>query len=184
MASIRIFGYGSLVNKQSLLRTSPDATDIQAVYIKDFRRSFNLWDERGLTAKSHGPLRGQPYCALDIEDAAGVNLNGVVFTIAKSLEEMKSREYMYRLIETEAFDFATEMPIGRIYVFSAGRNDGSYVMDSPAQTRYLGMCLAGAESLGRKFYNQFLATTYVGDQALSDLPELVSSGQNYIDDLT
>lgn len=181
--AIKIFGYGSLVNRQSLLRTSPEAADIRTAYVRGFRRSFNLWDERGLTAKSHGRLRGQPFCALDVEESAGGVVNGVVFTIAGSLADIKSREYMYRLIEAEAFDFASHQSLGPVLVFSAGRNDGSYAMDSPAQGRYLAMCLAGAKAYGQPFCDQFLATTYIGRKPLADWPELAGLGRDYCDRL-
>lgn len=173
MDSIDIFGYGSLVNRQSLLDTSPDAAAIRPAYIKGFKRSFNLWDAKGLTAKHHGRLRAQPYCALDVEESAGDNVNGVVFTIADSLAAIKAREHLYRLVEVKAFGFEDNAPIGKVLVFIAGKNDGSYAMDSPAQTRYLDMCLAGAKDYGTDFYNQFLATTYIGNQTLTDLPQLL-----------
>ena len=177
--SVKIFGYGSLVNEYSLLRTSPDATEIKTVYIKGFRRSFNL-----LTSKSHGPLIDQPYCVLDVEKSAGDNVCGIVFTITKSLKELKDREHKYQPIETEAFDFETNTLIGKVCVFSSGRNDSSYIMNSPAQARYLGMCLAEAKAYGQDFYQQFLSTTYIGDRTLLDFPELLSSGENYTNDLS
>ena len=177
MSPIQIFGYGSLINRRSLLDTSPEATEIRPAYVKGFKRSFNLWDAKGLTAKSHGPLRGQPFCALDIEESSGGDVNGLVFTIMESLQDIKAREHMYKLIETEVFDFKSNQSIGKAYVFSAGRRDGSYVVDAPAQVRYLGMCLAGARAHGQEFYDKFLTTTYIGQQVLADLPDLLRQGQ-------
>lgn len=87
MASSRIFGYGSLLNKQSLLRTSPDAAEIEPAYIKGFKRSFNV-----STAMRDGPLKGQPYCALGIEESSDTNVNGVVFTVRESLDSIKVHE--------------------------------------------------------------------------------------------
>lgn len=64
---------------------------------------------------------------------------------------MKKREHMYQLITTEAFDFETHQSLGQVLVFSSGRNDGSYAMDSPAQARYLAMCLGGGENIRSGF---------------------------------
>ena len=160
---------GSLINKQSLLRTVPDATKIRSAYIKNFKQSFNIWDSKGLTDKSHGSLRDQPFCALDVEKSPNDSVNGIIFEMSGSLEEIKAREHMYQLIRTEAFDFKSMISIGQVLVFSAGLNDGSYVFDSPAQTRYLNMCLTGAKTYGLDFYEEFLRTTYIGQQLLSDI---------------
>lgn len=183
MTLIKIFGYGSLINKQSLLFTSPDARGITAAYVKSFKRSFSLWDEKGLTSYAHGSLRGQPYCALDIKKMSRGQVNGVVFTITASLDDLKKREHMYSLIKAEAFDFANDESLGEVLVFSGGHNDGLYDVDSPAQARYLGMCLAGAATYGQEFYKMFLATTYIGNQTLLKFPKLLKLGQNYKDSL-
>jgi len=170
--TIKIFGYGSLLNFDSLLETSPDATNIQPVYIEGFKRSFNLWDSEGLGSESHGKLRGHPYCALDIAKIGDETVNGVSFEVNISLENLKKRENMYNLIETEAFDFNSKTSVGNVYVFSSNSNNGSYDFESVAQTRYLKMCLQGAKAMGDDFYQQFLATTYIENSNLLEYPEL------------
>jgi len=171
----QIFGYGSLINTQSLLNTAADASDIRPCYVKGFRRSFNLWNARGWH-KTNLDLAGVPYCAVDINETSDpdTKVNGVIFTVHNDdLVQLVKREYVYKLVESTAYDFETGEVIGKCSLFSACKDDGQYVFDAPAQTRYLEVCLEGAKQYGEDFYAMFLETTYIGGKRLSDMPELI-----------
>ena len=173
----QIFGYGSLINKQSLLRTAPDATDIRPCYLKGFRRAFNLWNPKGWQ-KANLDLAGIPYCAVDISETSDTEakVNGVLFTVHNDdLIELVKREYEYKLIESTAYDFETGEVIAGCALFSSCKNNGAYAHGTPAQTKYLEVCLEGAQEFGEEFYQMFLETTYIGNQRVADLPELIKN---------
>ena len=169
-----VFGFGSLINTASLLVTSPHASDIRPAYVKGFRRDFSVWAKGGWST-TNLDLAGIPFCALDIQEDsdAKARVNGTVFTVNENdFLKLKDRECEYKLTETVVYDFKNDEPIGKCLVFSACKNNGSYDVKSPAQIRYLEICLEGTKQYGEDFYQMFLDTTFVGDKRLSDMPEL------------
>ncbi len=121
-------------------------------------------------------LAGIPFCAIDvIADASDVDVNGVIFSVgADHLPALKRRELGYRMIETLAYDFETGKPLGTCFVFSANKRDGRYASGEPAQERYTKLCLDAAKEYGDEFYRQFLATTYIGDEVLGKVLDLIN----------
>lgn len=171
-----IFGFGSLINTDSLRRTAPNVSDIRPAIVKGFRREFNLWDSISGWREEH--LKGIPYCALDIRNDSDeqAKVNGVVFAVDEDeLSSLIKREREYRLVETTAYDFKTDEPIGTCMLFSACKDNGKYAHGSPTQIKYLGVCLEGAKRYGEEFYKTFLETTFIGNQRLSELPEIIKS---------
>jgi cation transport regulator ChaC len=168
-----IFGYGSLLNLESLQATVPDAFNLRPSYIKGFKRDFCLWATDGFVA-TNPELSGMPFCAVDIHHVPEPDeVNGVVFEVHQDqLPALLEREEGYTLIATEAYDFTTHEPLGTCFVFAANKHNGDFAFESPAQMRYLNTCLTGAKEHGEKFYQQFIRTTYVGHQLLRDVPEL------------
>ncbi len=163
--SIQIFGYGSLINKESLLATTPSATNIRPAIIKGFMRDFSVWDEAGFT-ETNLDLAGQPYCAVDVRADSDTTalVNGVVFTIPDDeLVRLKQREKDYQTIETIAYDFATHDPLGKSLLFISGKNNGKFIKDSPAQQRYYDICCRSAREYGDDFYTMFIATTKISE---------------------
>jgi cation transport regulator ChaC len=176
MKELVIFGYGSLMSKESLLATAPDATNIRSVYIKGFKREFCLWDPDGWT-ETNLDLAGQPMCSVDIHkiDNSQARVNGVAFTVTdEDLQRLLVREQGYRLITTTLYDFDADQKLGMCQVFSANKHDGSYDFNGAAQARYLQICLDSAKQYGERFYREFLETTFIGQQRLSELSTLVS----------
>lgn len=166
-----LFGFGSLINVDSLKATAPDATNIRPAHIKGFVRDFSLWDDVGWT-QTNLDLAGIPFCALDIRPTKKSNalVNGIAFEVSPSgFIKLKEREQQYKAVQTLAYDHETNEPIGECWVFIAGKNNGKYVKDSEAQTRYLETCLAGAKTLGDEFYEEFLRTTYIGNKSLDQI---------------
>lgn len=174
----QIFGFGSLINSSSLLTTVSNAADIRPCYVKGFRRQFNLFDV--ISGNHTDPrLAGMSYCALDISAISDTEakVNGVLFAVDDDgLLSLIKRERGYELVDTVAYDFETGEKIGDCQLFSACKNDGVYDAVSPAQVRYLEICLEGTKQYGENFYRMFLDTTYVGDKLLSEvLPELTNA---------
>lgn len=177
MTSKIIFGFGSLMDIDSLTFTIIDPVDIRPAYIKGFIREFNLWSSAGLRYAAPD-LKNIPFCALDIRETADQKsrVNGVIFETSNAqLERLKDREAGYKLVRTTAYDFKTGKKLGACYVFSACKNDGKYAFDSASQKSYLETCIRGARKFGDEFYQEFLNTTYIGDKTLSEVLELNSA---------
>jgi cation transport regulator ChaC len=170
-----IFGYGSLINLESLKATAPNAEKIRPTYIKGFRREFCMWDADGWT-ESNLDLAGQPMCAVDMHavDDSESRVNGVAFNVPDTdLKRLIVREQNYKLIETPLYNFETDQEVGICQVFSSNKHNGTYDFKGAAQARYLQICLDSSKSYGERFYQEFLDTTYIGRQRLSELPELI-----------
>lgn len=159
--STLVFGYGSLMNSESLLSTVPNATDIRPAVIKGFTRDFSVWDEVGWVS-TNLDVSDKPFCALDIHATDDVEalVNGVVFALPdEDLPKLLVREHDYTTIKTTVYDFATRQKIGEAIVFSSGKNNGQYDENSAAQQRYWDVCLSAAHEYGDEFYEMFIATT-------------------------
>lgn len=169
-----IFGYGSLLQLESLKATVPSAKNLRPVYVKGFRREFTLWDPIGWT-ETNLDLSGIPFCGVDVRHVGDrVSLvNGVIFEVAEAdLPALLEREQEYQLVKTTAYDFVTQKPVGSCMVFSANKQTGEYDFNSPAQKRYLDVCLEGANQYGEEFYDMFCNTTYIGDELIKDIEGL------------
>lgn len=169
-----IFGYGSLIIPESLRATVPYATNVHPVYVRGFKRDFSLWDPTGWTA-TNLDLAGIPFCALDVHkiEDKGARVNGITFEVGESqMPALLRREELYALIETTAYDFYTDKPLGNCFVFSANKHNGKYDFSSPAQQRYVQECSESAKAYGNAFHKEFLENTYIGDRPLSKVPEL------------
>lgn len=170
----RIFGFGSLLNLASVQSTMPDVTHIQPAYIKGFIREFNHWDPLGFT-KTQLDVAGIAHCAVDVRmvgDEARL-VNGVVFEVSPEyFHDLLVREEGYTLIETTAYEYGSHKPIGKVQVFSSGKNNGRFDFNSVAQQRYLDVCLEGARRFGSDFYNTFLTTTFIDNKNLKQYPQL------------
>lgn len=171
-----IFGYGSLIDRRSLIATVPDAANIRPAYIKGFYRDFCLWDPEGWT-ETELDVAGVPFCAVDIRKTdKSSSLNGIVFEMSSvHFETLKRREQQYELLQTSVYNFVDDSILGDCFVFCANKQTGQYVFDEPAQERYLKLMLNGAKEYGESFYHELLATTYLNGKSLREMPVLVES---------
>ncbi len=165
MKNIKIFGYGSLVNENSIRRTVPNATNIIPVKIKGFVRVFNL-----PTKNKRCIINNIPVAVLNIEKSEYYEeMNGVVFDMDEThFEDLKARESSYELFELETYDY--EGKLHRAFTFRARHYEAyDFQFESPTQEEYLRLCLDGAKSFGEKFYEDFLNTTHIGRKTLKEL---------------
>lgn len=178
--ALTVFGFGSLVNTESLKVTVPDASAITPSYIKGFVRDFSVWDAVGFhdLHETNSDIAGFPYCAMDIKRAAddSARVNGIAFKMSDThFDELVKREHDYELVKALAYDFRSDELIGECFLFSSNKNNGRYDFDSMTQKRYLQICLQGAREYGERFYQEFLDTTFIETRRLSEIPELITS---------
>ncbi len=164
MHYITIFGYGSLLNIDSLKSSAPNASNIRTCFIQGFERKFCLWAPTGFQATDFD-LKGQPFCALDVYPASANQIvNGIAFDVgAEDFHRLCERECEYQRVSTVSYDFGNGVLSRDIIVFTAGKNNALYDHQSESQKRYLEVCLDGAKSHGDSFYQQFLDTSYIDD---------------------
>lgn len=171
MSSKTVFGYGSLIDLDSLKATVPDAKDIRSCFVRGFTRNFSLWDPVGFN-ETNLDLKGLPFCALDIQKVNDPSkiVNGIVFRIDESrFNNLLKREQEYEVRETNVYDWNTKTILGPAFLFSSNKNNGKYNFGSAAQERYLELCLKGAKTFGEDFYKTFLETTYLNGKKLTEL---------------
>jgi len=169
MISKAIFGFGSLISEESLRATAPNATDFKPAYIKGFYRDFSLLDPLGYT-ETNLDLAGIPFPSLDVKpiEDREARVNGVVFTVSgKDLEKILVREAEYKMVETMAYDYFNDQPLGKCSVFSSGKNNATYDYDSTPLQRYLEVYLEAGKRFGDKYYRELLATTYINGRSLN-----------------
>lgn len=181
MSQLPIFGFGSLLDSESLTATVPDAYDIQPAYITGFRRDFSFWDSVGWK-ESNLDLAGEAFCAVDakISSDSQSKINGIIFSMsATNYERLLQRESGYELIKTKVYGFEDDKLLGECLLFSSNKNNGIYNFESAAQKRYLEVCLRGASKYGDDFYQEFLNTTFIDGQQLCEINNLTQICDKY-----
>lgn len=171
---IYFFGFGSLINKESLISTVNEVWVIKPCYIKWYFRDFSVWDPLGFT-KTQSDVLNLPFCALDVKKSSNKSsrVNWVLFSITKKyFDDLLSREQEYSLLKTEVYDFNNELNIWSVYFFSSNKNNWEYSFNSKSQDRYLKICLDWAKSFGKVFYNNFLNTTFIWDKKLNEVEKI------------
>lgn len=162
----RIFGYGSLINYESLISTSPSATNIFPARLYGFIRVFNIKDTKFVEDSS------KPKCVLNIEKSEyNQFINGVCFEVdLDGLEKLKEREEGYELISVEVCSLCEEKKICKAFTFRVPHYEAfDYQFDSLDQKKYLDMCLDGCMGISYDFLLEFKETTYIGRNTLRDL---------------
>jgi len=181
MPQLPIFGFGSLLDPESLTATVPDAYDVLPTYITGFRREFSFWDSDGWT-ESNLDLAGEAFCAVDakVSSEPQSKINGIIFQMSEvSYEKLLQREEGYGLVKTTVYSFENDKVLGECFLFSSNKNDGVYNFESAAQERYLEVCLRGACKYGMDFYQEFLNTTFINGQCLKEVKGLAKICDKY-----
>jgi cation transport regulator ChaC len=171
----KIFGYGSLMNIESLRQDVPSAQNLIPAYIKGYHREFSMLDSCGVQDSKTGLCR--PYCALDVMESAHKSevVNGVVFEVDDDyFDALCAREHDYTTVKTTVYDYLSHISLGDAYFFSSGKRNGQYMFGDEEQSRYLLTCITGARSFGGMFLSDFLTSTYTGSSRLADSKKLRS----------
>ncbi len=157
-----VFGYGSLINIDSLKKTIPNIKKLYKGKLIGYKRVFDLQAVRKLGEQG-------PVAVLDIEEDIDSVVNGVYFDInEEELESLKEREIIYKCIK---IDIQTEDggQISGITFQAKERPRTNFKFGCELQAKYLDTCLSGAKKLGSDFYNCFLESTFVCNKPLSQV---------------
>lgn len=158
----RVFGYGSLLNENSLKKTVPNASNIKPVILRGFIRVFNAKCGRICNCKNTN------VAALNIEKSE-INdfINGIVFEMDElHFDELLKREEGYELIEIDIESYEGERFRAVTFRYPHFEAEYDFLFDSEVQMSYYNLCLDGAKSFGDDFYRDFLETTFIGKKKL------------------
>ena len=164
MKTITIFGYGTLMNEESLKKTVPSATNLRPAITYGFRRFFNL-------ESCNRYEEGIPVCVLNIEDwSPNSFINGICFDFSEEdFEALKKREKFYAVMPIKAECYHTKEEFDA-YIFQAKECDCyDFLHTSRQQMEYVNICYDGAKKIDEKFLEMFRSTTYIKNKNLKDL---------------
>ena len=158
---ISIFAYGSLLNRDSLRKTTPSFSHYFTAVLPGYRRAFNFKSPYRTDA-----ITGKSSSVLNLVELEGSFTNGMCFIAdERSLDELYRREAGYEFELVRVYD-ERDAPHD-VHTFIARENKHyPFTQKSNEQDEYLSMCLSGARRFGKQFYEQFLDNTYVDDTSL------------------
>ncbi|MDA3839750.1 MAG: gamma-glutamylcyclotransferase [Patescibacteria group bacterium] len=155
-----VFGYGSLINIDSLKKTIPGIKNIKKGKLFGFRRVFNLQAKRKLGEQG-------PVAVLDIEENPKSVINGVYFEVNdKELDLLKEREIIYKCMKVN-IQTEDNNQVSGITFQAKSQPRTNFKFGCGVQKKYLDICLSGAKNIGAEFLDDFLESTYIGNKPLS-----------------
>lgn len=162
-----VFGYGSLLDLSSLRMTAPSATALESAWIRGYRRSFCVVDAEGWTA-TNLDVAGEAFCAVGVVPCVGHLTNGVVFDVTSDdFAALVEREKQYRVDRVALYRGGGARRTAAVFVARAAAPAMQW--SSPAQRRYIDICVQGAAQYGAAFADSFARTTWVGRERLGDV---------------
>lgn len=153
----KIFAYGSLINRASLIRTVPEARNIVPAKTYGLRRIFNLASNYRFDADHKRPV-----CVLNIAEAdQGSVLNGTCFEMdEESLEQLLEREKGYEFCQIKAHHYHEPAQTFAAFYFRAHQFiPYPYLPNSSVQRHYLDLCVQGSQVYGDEFIADFKNST-------------------------
>jgi cation transport regulator ChaC len=154
-----IFGYGSLINRQSFeraLKRELSAAEFRVAEVKDYRRCWRA--KENLHFEQLG--RAAIGIFLDICRAPGETVNGVLVEVSDAeLAQLKKREKNY-----DCIDISAQLdcdPRARVYTFVARAEHYLQPQDEDVYIpqRYIDMILSGGRELGEEFLIAYRRST-------------------------
>lgn len=130
---ITIFGYGSLMDLSSALRTVPSAKNLRKARLEGYTRMYNLVSIGGIKS-GNANQDTKEMAALSIVGKFGAFVLGCIFEIdATELEGYLYREHRYKVCEVDVLDFQNDMLIQATTVVS--QSDDEYYLKLPRESQ-------------------------------------------------
>lgn len=166
MNTIKIFGYGSLINENSLKKTCSNAKILYPAKLYGFVRVFNI-----PSAIRFCSLANKPCAALNAEKSEwNEYINGVCIEIPKTdFQKLLEREKGYELVQVDIEHFVEEKT-QRVFMFRSLHFESyDYIWNSIEQKEYLQICEEGCKKFGEEFLREFRKTTFIGTSTLENI---------------
>ena len=149
--------YGSLINKEELLKEGIVLDNVETVKVFGYRRVFNQEPSyRFLDSKNRAVLN------IIKDEAYWFNAILIKELSDKYFEALDVREKGYQRITIDVETY-TKKVIKNCFVYS-GKEEKRSLTILPNK-EYLKLCLEGAKSFGELFYFDYLKTTYQNDKS-------------------
>jgi len=171
-SSLRVLGYGSLVNRDSAGLTLDTETmeTRRAAVCFGVRRIFN-YKMPPLVKRYGPPVVPDARAALNAEHTGKLEdvVNGVVMDVAlEDIERLREREWGYDLVPAPTLrwgHFEGEPFIAYVLCVSRTSDLGKSIIDDglTPHHEYYRQCRRGAADIGTEFLELWLASTYLGD---------------------
>ncbi len=166
METIKIFGYGSLINEDSLKKTCSNAKIIYPAKLYGFIRVFNVPAANRFCSQTHKP------CAVLNAEKSEWNeyINGVCIEVPKDdFSDLLEREKNYELVQIDIEHFK-ENKTQRVFMFRSLHFESyDYIWNSIEQEEYLEICEEGCKKFGEEFLKEFRKTTFIGTSSLENM---------------
>ena len=153
-----IIGYGSLLKRASLNRTLPQVKEIEPIYLKNYKRSWNA--NENIT-----PTLATTY--LGINKCDDSKMNAIIFELERDfLELLDKREFLYDRVEvalidieftTSKFEISEEDKIW----FYLTTNPYKPSSENPIIQSYVDTCIAGAFEIESEFGIENFANFFI-----------------------
>lgn len=159
MKPTHVFGYGSLINRLSIARTTVRVPELHELMPNRLRGFERIWDYRA-TIFSEMLQRTVEAVYLNIRIHGPSSLNGVTFAVnEEELERLRKRERHYEMIDCNE---ALDLPVpGRVVTFMCTHPDHLALPGSEGHvlTQYLDIVAKGCADFGPAFIQEFERTT-------------------------
>lgn len=174
---ILVVGYGSLMNRDSALRTLADPGSLLGPVVAfRVRRVFDYRMPEATRARYPGGPAAAAALNVYPSDADADVVNGVLCRVpAAALPAFREREAGYDLVPVAVLpypDLGGPPRVAHVLSCPAVSTDGlrRTAPDLTPHPDYAALCLAGARAVSDEFAALFLATTYLGDRATRYAP--------------
>ena len=164
--TIKVFGYGSLINQDSLKQTSPNSKILYPALLYGFTRVFNVPSPSRFCEKT-----GDPCAVLNVEKSEwNEYINGVCIEVPfEEFEQLFEREEGYELVQVDINHFNDEKQ-ERAYMYRALHFEAhDFQIQSNQQLEYVKICEEGCREFGNEFLQEFKKTTFIGDKTLFEI---------------
>jgi hypothetical protein len=151
---MKIFGYGSLMNQNSLKKSFNEFKIVGVDSLEGYYRIFNF-----KSPDRHNKETGEYSSVLNLNEHADTSISGVVIEIPqKQIDNLMNREKGYDCVEVMLNSGE------KVHTFLAKENTiYNYIFEDSVQKEYLDMCLSACKSYGYSVYKNFITTTFLQD---------------------
>ena len=163
---ITIFGYGSLMNEESIKKTLASVSNLRPVRLYGFVRVFDF-----PSTTRFSEIDKRPCAVLNIQETSPDKfINGVCFDIKEEdFENYKKREEGYELIKVIVEELTTNKKIEAITVQAKTNSPTEFIFESATQIEYLHTCISGCRDISEEYVEHFHKTTIINGKILEEI---------------
>lgn len=164
VANISLLVYGSLINKDELLNNDIEILDYTPVFVKGFKREFSQ-------EPSWRKSTSQNRAVLNVREDANHFINALLINIYKeNITILDKREIGYKRLKVDSncieFKYGLKKHIRQNDIFIYVGKDEKYNNLILPNLEYMDICIQGATTWGKFFYDDFIKSTFIQDEAL------------------